>query len=88
LGVLGGGALGGSNLKQEGGEIMLVDVSDFFDVARGDGKALSSVQRALNDLVDELNSCLPGYEVCFVHLDTGDFLEFLSRPIRDDESPF
>jgi hypothetical protein len=68
---------------------VLVDVAELLDVARGDCDLLVAAQRAVNALADELNSCLPGYEVRFVHLDCGDFLEFLSRPVQvDEESPF
>jgi hypothetical protein len=68
---------------------MLIDVQEFLDVAAGDDSLSVRVQRSLATLADELNCCLPGYEVRLVHLDTGDFLEFLNRPVSsDDEPPF
>lgn len=66
---------------------MLTDVQGLFEVVASSDEQIAGVQRALNTLADEINSCLPEYECRFVHLDTGDFLEFLPRDVADSE-PF
>jgi len=58
---------------------IMVRITDLLDVVAGDDGMESRLRRELEDVADELNNVLPGYEVSLVHLDGDDFLSF-ARP--------
>jgi len=62
---------------------MLFDVGDLLALGAGDAELEGQIGRELRGLADELNSSLPEYEVRLIHLDTYDYLEFVSRDEED-----
>lgn len=60
-----------------------IPITDLLDIVAGDDALENQTWRALKALADELNSCLPDYEVRLIHQDTDDYLEFIA--VSDEE---
>ena len=67
---------------------ILIDIQNVKLIASGDSAMAAEMQRALEELADELNSALPGYEATLCHLDTDDFLAFTPRDIDTDDDDY
>jgi hypothetical protein len=64
---------------------MFFPITDLLSLAAGDDTLEVRLRRQLDELADDLNSALAGYEVRVTHLDTRDYLEFIERPIEPQE---